>query len=76
MITRKQNLALTALLITGMLLIQVPAPAKTLSDLSKESIIPNPVSITATGGYFEFKPGTRIYVQGEHQTRITLGRIH
>ena len=65
MITRKQNLALTALLITGMLLIQVSAPAKTPSDLSKESIIPKPVSITATGGYFEFKPGTRIYVQGE-----------
>ncbi len=65
MITRKQNLTLTALFITGMLLIHVPAPAKTLSDLSKESIIPKPVSITATGGYFEFKPGTRIYVQGE-----------
>ena len=68
MITRKQNIAMTALLTFAMLFIQMSSTAKTPSDLSKGSIIPKPVSITATGGYFALKSGTDIYPGGIQRT--------
>lgn len=65
MITRKQNLAMTSLLAFAMLFIQVTSAAKTPSDLSKTDLIPKPVEITSTGGYFELKPHAVIYINGE-----------
>ena len=35
------------------------------SDLTRESIIPAPVSVTATGGYFTISKNTDIYFKGE-----------
>jgi hexosaminidase len=45
------------------LLFLLSCKEKIPSDLSRESIIPKPVAITATGDYFTLKPGTVIYIQ-------------
>jgi hexosaminidase len=65
MVERKRYNKITALTAIIMLIFQVTGSAKTPSDLSKAGIIPKPVSVTATGKYFTFRPGTGIYVQGE-----------
>jgi hexosaminidase len=65
MINKKLNFAVTALFLFSMLVIQMPASAKESSDLTKTAIIPKPVSIKATGGYFSLKSGTDIYIRGE-----------
>ena len=74
MANRKQNSAIAALIIIIMLVIQMSCKAKIPSDLSKESIIPKPVSITATGGYFALKAGTDIYIQGESDELKQIGQ--
>ncbi len=57
-----------------MLAIQISCTAKTPSDLSKESIIPKPVSIVATGDYFTLKEGTVIYIEGESEELKQIGQ--
>jgi hexosaminidase len=65
MVNRKRNFTITSLLVIFLMFIQMSCTTKTMSDLSKESIIPRPVSITATGGFFILKAGADIYIQGE-----------
>ena len=74
MITKKQNSAITVLLVITMLCIQVSSSAKTPTDLSKADIIPKPVSITATGGYFTLKPNADIYIQGGSEELKKIGQ--
>jgi hexosaminidase len=74
MVNRKQNSANATLFIIIMLLIQMSCTAETPSDLSKESIIPKPVSITATGESFTLKAGTDIYIQGESDELKQIGQ--
>jgi hexosaminidase len=74
MINIKQNSAIAALIIVVMLVIQMSCTAKAPSDLTKESIIPKPVSITATGEYFTLKAGTDIYIQGESDELKQIGQ--
>jgi hexosaminidase len=74
MITKKHNLTNTALLVLAILCVQVSAAAKTPSDLSKSSIIPKPVSITATGGYFSLKSHCGIYIMGESPELKQIGQ--
>jgi len=65
MIYIKQSKAVIVLFIIGMLVISMSCKTVTPSDLSKESIIPRPVSIAASGDYFELEENTDIYVHGE-----------
>jgi len=44
------------------------------SDLSKESIIPRPVSVTAANGYFEITGNTSIYIQGDSKDLKQAGQ--
>ncbi len=74
MIYKKQNIAFVAIISLVMLGIQISCMAKTPSDLSKESIIPKPVSITATGNYFTLTKGTDIYIQGESAELKQIGQ--
>jgi hexosaminidase len=74
MINKKQNYAITALLLISMLFIHGSSFSKTPSDLSKSDLIPKPVSITATGGYFSVKTGTEIYINGESRELIQIGQ--
>jgi len=62
---RKRIHPITALTILVIALMQVSCTSQTATDLSKESIIPKPVSIVATGSSFKLKPATEIYIQGE-----------
>jgi hexosaminidase len=74
MIKRKQNFSIAALLIFTMLLIQGTLLAKTPSDLSKADIIPKPVSITPTGGYFSLDSGAGIFIRGESAELKQIGQ--
>jgi hexosaminidase len=74
MVTRTKNSKITTVLIILILFIQISCTTKAPSDLSKESIIPKPVSITATGDYFKLKAGTDIYVQGESAELKQIGQ--
>ena len=67
MVNNKLNITITVLVTAFVLLQQNSCTAKVPSDLTKESIIPKPVSITATGEYFSLKSKTRIYIQGESE---------
>jgi len=46
---------------------------ETPSDLTKKSLIPLPVSITATTGSFKLKKRTDIYVSGESDELLNIG---
>jgi len=73
MITRKQYFATTALFVIVMLFNPMTATPKTPSDLSKTSVIPKPVSITATGRYFELRSHSDIYIHGESKELKQIG---
>ncbi|MCX6254926.1 MAG: beta-N-acetylhexosaminidase [Bacteroidia bacterium] len=73
MVNRKLNGVITAIIFIIILVIQMSCMTKTPSDLSKESIIPMPVSITATGNYFALKTNTNIYIQGESAELKQIG---
>jgi hexosaminidase len=73
MINRKQNIAIAATIFIVML-IQTSCTVKAPSDLSKESIIPKPVSITATGEYFSIKKTTKIFIKGESAELKQIGQ--
>ncbi|MDP3003146.1 MAG: beta-N-acetylhexosaminidase [Bacteroidales bacterium] len=74
MVNKKQNSAIATLFIIIMQLIQMSCTAETPEDLSKESIIPKPVSITTTGESFTLKAGTDIYIQGESDELKQIGQ--
>jgi hexosaminidase len=65
MTVKKRNLTNTAFLVLAILCANVSSAAKSPSDLSKSNIIPKPVSITSTGGYFSLKAHSAIYIMGE-----------
>jgi hexosaminidase len=65
MMNRKQNSTFTALIAIILVFNLVASNAKTPSDLSKAVLIPKPVSLTSTGGYFTLKPHTTICIKGE-----------
>jgi hexosaminidase len=74
MIDKKQNSTIAAFMVFTMLFVQVSASAKTSSDLSKTDVIPKPVTVTATGGYFVLKSHTDIYVRGESKEIKQIGQ--
>jgi hexosaminidase len=73
MITRKLNTRFTAIVAFLMLLLFVSGTAKTPSDLSKENIIPKPVSVIPSGGYFKLKASTGIYIKGDTEEFKKIG---
>ena len=73
MIYKKQQQIFPALIMVLITIIQVSCTNKNPSDLSGESIIPKPVSITSTGDYFTLKPNTTIYVKGESSEIFNIG---
>lgn len=59
--TRMRNLTLAGLLLT----VVFGQTACTPTDLSKENVIPKPLSVVSSGGWFNLTDQTDIYVQGE-----------
>jgi hexosaminidase len=74
MINRKPSHKITTLISIILLVMLTSSSSKNKSDLSKESIIPKPVSVTATGGFFTLKASTKIYIQGESSELKQVGR--
>jgi hexosaminidase len=64
MIKNRFNSIISAILLVLLLGIQISCSAQVPSDLSRESIIPKPLSVIATGEYFKLKASTDIYIQG------------
>ena len=56
-----------------MLAVLTSCTDKIQSDLSKESIIPKPVAVTATGEFFSLKSSSDIYFQGESPELKQIG---
>jgi hexosaminidase len=65
MLNKNQKFSVTAITVSLILILQLSCTAKVPTDLTKESIIPKPVSITATGEMFTLNSGTMVYFQGE-----------
>lgn len=64
MITRKEKISGTGMILF-MLFSLISCTSREKSNLSEASIIPKPVSITATGDYFKLKENTVIYYSGD-----------
>jgi hexosaminidase len=70
----KRILTSSAIFAAFMMLIPVSCKKETPSDLTKESIIPKPVSVTATGEYFTIKQKTSILIAGESEELLKIGQ--
>ena len=67
MINIKRNKQFAVSVILLMLIIGVSCKVSSPSDLTKESLIPKPVSVTSTGDYFNLRKGAVVYVQGGNE---------
>jgi hexosaminidase len=63
----------TAIIIIVMFVMSMSCKTNVPSDLARESIIPKPVSITSTGGFFVLKADADIYIQGESEELKKIG---
>jgi hexosaminidase len=70
---KTDNKTSIAFIIILIVMINISCRTNTPSDLSKESLIPRPVSITSASGFFELKAGAAIYVQGESEEIRKIG---
>ncbi len=71
--SKKKTGTTTAIIVIVMMVFQMSCSTEAPSDLTKESIIPRPVSVTATGDYFEINEGTEIFIQGESEELKQIG---
>jgi hexosaminidase len=69
----KHNLITPSLFVLIMMALPVSCKEDKPSDLSKESIIPKPVSVVSAGDYFIMKPKSKIFVYGESEEMMRAG---
>jgi len=74
MLNKKPNFLFTACISIVMLVLQISCSDDVPTDLSAESIIPKPVSITAAGESFSLRSRTNIYIQGKSDELIQIGQ--
>ena len=67
-----KNLFIILGIITFIVACEVEEPA-TPKDLAKESLIPKPVSLAATGSSFKIKPETDIFIKGDNDLLVGIG---
>jgi hexosaminidase len=65
MVNSKYKFKLTVASVITVIMLIVSCTVKAPSDLTKEGIIPKPVSITATGDYFKLRAGAAICVSAD-----------
>jgi len=65
MIRRKTKSQIISVMIIAAILFQISCKPESPTDLTKENIIPKPLSVTATGDYFCLGGKASIYVQEE-----------
>lgn len=71
----KKNLLASALFMVIIMIFPLSCTSETPSDLRQVSIIPKPVSITATGDYFTIKKKSTVFVQGEINEMVQIGHF-
>ena len=71
----RKNTLFTAIIILSFAMIQISCAPKNVSDLGQAMIIPKPVSVTATGDIFMLKPGMVVYLQGESDELMKIGKF-
>jgi hexosaminidase len=74
MIDKKQHFAGAAFLSVLLLCFQLTSQARETSDLSKSGVIPKPLSVTATGGYFSLKANASVYIGSESKELRQIGQ--
>lgn len=74
MTNKKPNFVTAVLIAIFLIANQITASTAAVSDLTRESIIPKPVSITSTGGFFKITAKTTIYLQGESDELKQIGQ--
>ncbi len=74
MIYRQKAHAIKALAILFTTLVLASCAPNVPTDLTKESVIPKPVSIKSTGGSFKLKQGTEIFIKGSSDEVLKIGQ--
>ena len=74
MTNRKPIISLSAGIVVLFMIFLMSCGPKTPTDLTRESIIPKPLSVTATGDYFCLGKKADIYVQGETEELKQVAR--
>jgi hexosaminidase len=74
MLNKKPAIYITVLNLAIVIVLFLSCTGKPASDLSKESLIPKPVSITPTGEYFKLKPGTDIILREDNKELKLTGQ--
>jgi hexosaminidase len=74
MARKQQHLVTVSVLILFMVFNRTSLAENKAADLSGSDIIPKPVSVTATGGMFRLKSGTKIYVSGGTDELLKIGK--
>jgi hexosaminidase len=72
MIYRKTINQVIFILIIAAILLQASCKTQAPTDLTKENIIPRPVSVSATGDYFCFGEKADIYTQGNSEELVKI----
>jgi hexosaminidase len=70
---KKLNKSTFSLMIIAMFMSCIACNTNGPSDLAKESLIPMPVSITSTGGFFVLRSNSAIYIRGESAELNQIG---
>ncbi len=74
MLREKQNTIITLLCLGIVIAFLNSCKEKPASDLSKESLIPKPVSVTSSGEYFKLRPGTDIFLREDTEELKKTGQ--
>lgn len=71
---KKNLIIIPVILIAAMMIIAISCKPKTPTDLTKESIIPKPVSVTASGESFTLKAKCAIFAEGGSDEILEIGQ--
>lgn len=74
MLKKKPAIYIIVLNLAIVMALFLSCAGKTTSDLSKESLIPRPVSVTPSGEYFKLKPGTDIILREDNNELKLTGQ--
>ena len=70
----KKKFVIPVLIAVSTMVILLSCKTEIQSDLTKENIIPKPVSVTSTGDYFTLKVKSDIYVEGGSEELKQIGQ--
>ncbi|HUX95999.1 MAG TPA: beta-N-acetylhexosaminidase [Bacteroidales bacterium] len=72
MINKKSTISITMILLITAIILQVSCTPKEPTDLTRNNIIPKPVSVTATGDYFCLGERAAVYINDTNEEIVFL----